>query len=149
MFTAWNTLHFIQHLSQVQCTTNSTQTSTKMTIIQFNRRQHSSQHSRMFRRWSRGRGLPDSTSKWWTLGFQGNTWKIIVHSQAWITTWVMPIPMPLHELSDAFLHGQLGFKWHLGLWGLYGYIQQQRHTSIWGYALLRDTLVWFDYYIIY
>ena len=25
-------------------------------------------------------------------------------------TWVMPIPMPLCKLSDAFLHGQLGFK---------------------------------------
>ena len=27
-----------------------------------------------------------------------------------LTTWVMPIPMPLHEQSDAFLQGQLGFK---------------------------------------
>ena len=26
----------------------------------------------------------------------------------------MPIPMPLHELSDAFLYLQLGFKWHFG-----------------------------------
>ena len=68
---------------------------------------------------------------------------------AWITAWVMPIPMPLCKLSDAFLHGQLGFKWHFRLWGLYGYIQQWRHTSIWGYALLRDTLVWFEHYIIY
>ena len=53
---------------------------------QFNRWQHSSQHSRMFRRWRRGRGLPDHTSKWWTLSFRGNTWKNIVHAWAWIMT---------------------------------------------------------------
>ena len=148
MFPAWNMPHSIQHLSHHTITTNSNQTSMKMTIIQFNRRHHSSQHSRMFRRWSRGRGLPDGTSKWWTLGFWGNTWKNIVHSQAWISTWVMPIPMPLCKLSDAFLHGQLGLNDILDFED-YGYIQWWRHTSIWGYTLLRDILVWFEHYIIY
>ena len=74
--------------------------------------------------------------------------RLCIHEHG-ITTWVMPIPMPLCKLSDAFLHGQLGFKWHFGLWGLYGHIQWWRHTSIRGYTLLRDALAWFEHYIIY
>ena len=132
----------------MQYTTNSTQTSMQMPILQFSRQQHSRQHSRMFRR-RRKRGLPDSTSGQWTLDFWGNTWKDIMYSWAWFTTWIMSIPMPLCKLSNAFLHGQLGFKWHFRLWGLYGHIQWWRHTSIWGYTLLRDALVWFEHYIIH
>ena len=61
----------------------------------------------------------------------------------------MSTPMALCKLSDALLHGQLGFKWHFWLWGLYGYVQWWGHTSIQGYTLLRDALVWFEHYIIY
>ena len=57
--------------------------------------------------------------------------------------------MPLHELSDALLYGQFGFKWYFGLWGLYGHIQWLGHTSLWGYTLLRDALVWFELYMIH
>ena len=64
-----------------------------------------------------------------------------LHSWAWLTTWVMPIPMPLCELPDSILHRQPGFKWHFGLWGLYGYIQQWGHTGTWRYATLKETLV--------
>ena len=58
------------------------------------------------------RGLPDSTSRWWTLDLQGNTWKDIMYSWAWSTIWIMSIPMPLCKLSDSFLHEQFGFKWY-------------------------------------
>ena len=132
----------------MQYTTNSTQTSMHMLILQFSRQQHSRQHSRMFRRRWR-RGLPDSTSGQCTLDFQGNTWKDIMYSWAWSTTWIMSIPMPLYKLSNALLHGQLGFKWHFRLWGLYSHIQWWRHTRIRGYTLLRDTLVWFELYMIH
>ena len=60
-----------------------------------------------------------------------------------------PYPCPYMNYQMPLWHGQLGFKWHFGLWGLYGHIQQWRHTSIWGYTLLRDALVWFEHYIIY
>ena len=76
------------------------------------------------------------------LDFWGNTWKNIMHSWAWLTTWVMP--MPLCKLPDSFLHRQPGFKWHFGLWRLYGYIQWQGHTSTWRYAIFeRDSgVIW-------
>ena len=128
----------------MQYTTNSTETSAQMLILQFSRQQHSTQHCRMFR--SQRGGLLDGTSGWWTLDFQGNTWKDIMYSWACSATWKMSIPMHLHELSNALLHGQLAFKWYFGLWGLYGHIQQWGHTSLWGYTLLRDVLVWFELY---
>ena len=124
----------------MQYTTNSTQTSVQMLILQFSRQLHSRQHSRMFRR-QRG-GLPDGTSRWWTLDFWGNTWKDIMYSWAWSTTWIMSIPMPLCELSNALLHGQFGFKWHFRLWGLYGHIQQWGHTSLWDTPYWE--MLWFD-----
>ena len=141
--------HFIWSSSchTMQYTTDSTQTSAETLILQFSRQLHSRQHSRMFRR-QRG-GLPGGTSGQWTLDFQGNTWKDIMCSWAWSTTWIMPIPMPLCELSNALLHGQFGFKWHFGLWGIYGHIQQWGHTNLQGYTLLRDALVWFELYMIH
>ena len=74
--------------------------------------------------------------RWWMLNFWGNTWKDIMYSWTWSTTWIMPVPMPLHNLSIALLHGQFGFKWHFQLWGLYGHFQQWGDTRNGGSALL-------------
>ena len=92
--------------------------------------------------------LPDGTFRWWTLDFQRNTWKDIMCSWVWFTTWIMSITMPLHELSNALLHGQFGFKWHFRLWGLYGHIQWRRHTRNGGNAILIQDLGLIEHYLL-
>ena len=141
MLPAWNMLHLIKLQPHHAVHHNSNQTSAQMLILQFSRQLHSRQHSSMFR-WGR-RGFPDGTSGWWTLDFQGNTWKDNMYSWAWSTTWPMSITMPLHEWLDELLRGLFGFKWHFELWGLYGHIQWWRHTRE-GKKCHTDTGLWFD-----
>ena len=137
MFPAWNTFHSIQppphhavhhKLHPDQCADAYPlvqQTATVWTAPQ---------NAQRFSRWRER--LPDGTFRWWTLDFWGNTWKDIMYSWPWPTTWIMPIPMPLCKLSNTFLHGQFGFKWHFRLWGLYGHIQQWGDTRNGGSAIL-------------
>ena len=128
--------HFIWPSSHhtMQYTTNSNQTSVQMLILQFSRQLHAGQHSRMLRKFRRWRQrLPGGTTRWWTLDFWRNTWKNIMYSWAWPTTWIMSLPMPLCELSNALLLGQFGHFW---LWGLYGHFQWWRDTRNGGSAIV-------------
>ena len=71
-----------------------------------------------------------------------------MYSWAWSTTWIMSIALPLCRLSDALLHGQSGFKWHFGLWALYGHIQQWRHTRNGGNAILIQASGLIEHYLL-
>ena len=130
--------------------TYSTQTGVQMTFIKFNRWHPPTPTVTPFNTpgYSEdkrgGRELLDSIPWWWSLDFWGNTCKNIMYLWTWFTKWVITIPMPLCKLSNTFLHRQSGFKWHFGLWGLYGHIQQWRHTRNERDAILRQGsgLIW-------
>ena len=89
----------------------------------------------------RGRGLPNSPTQWWTLGYGKNPWQMFIPSWTFITTWTVTIPVSIFALPGILTLWHLGFKWHLQVWRSDDHIQRWRHPCTWYWILEKKTVV--------
>ena len=97
------------------------------------------------RRWRRG--FPDCTLGWQTLDYWRRPQQNFMHTQTFLTTWTMPIPMPICKLPASFLCWDHGFEWHFWFWGYHDHIQWWGHTCTWRFSILKE--LWFALNIRY
>ena len=154
MCPASNMLHLTLISHAMKHVSSSTQTSMQTTIVQFIRWQwhlrrclpssqnHSSKYTSIPRRSQRrGRRLPNSTIRRWTLDYRGSAQWNSVYTWTCLTTQTMSVSMPLCKLPNSFLWTQSGLKWHFPFWRHHDNIQWRRCTSTSGHpVLIRD---WF------
>ena len=97
------------------------------------------------RRWRRG--FPDCTLGWWTLDYWRRPQQNFMHTWTFLTTWTMPVPMPICKLPASFLCWDHGFEWHFWFWGYHDHIQWWGHTCTWRFSILKE--LWFALNIRY
>ena len=94
-----------------------------------------------------GRGILNSVTQWWTLGYGRNPWQTFMYSWTFLTIWTMPIPMSIFGLPGIIILWYIGFKWHLQVQRSDDCIQWWRHPCTQWYWILERLWLEMNIYI--
>ena len=76
------------------------------------------------RRW-RGRGFPNSTTRWWPLDYRRNPGQTSMYTQTFSATFTVSLPMSIYGLYFYIVPWHIRSQWHFWIWRLEDHIQWQ------------------------